>query len=374
MNSLKRIGLILLVATVLVVMSASFMSNDILNRAIIIGLGLDLSADNQLVVTAEVVSPGNGSEQVGTFSKTITVQGETIAHAIQQISQKMGKEASLGQCALLILGQSLYTKVDFSQIVDFFIHSYNFKESSAICCANGEAKDMLNYGEAMSQSVSLSIISMLQQQSKSVALPTNSLLQYARSQKELTCTGFVNYVEFVPSQNTDSQNPDKIQGYFAYDKLVVFCKNKFVCLLEQEQLKGLSVLTKDVSGDVFIVEVAGEKLTFIVSEKKVDIKVDERDVQINLTLKCRLARTDDFGTNGMLTVQTEKDIPQEVLDMLQNQAQNLVEQFVVYQQQNNIDLINLHEKYRQKYGTTDFTDSFAMDQMNFSVKVQVKQN
>ena len=59
MSSLKRIGVILLVAIALIATSASFVSNDILNRAIIIGLGLDLSEDNQLVVTAEVVSPGN---------------------------------------------------------------------------------------------------------------------------------------------------------------------------------------------------------------------------------------------------------------------------------------------------------------------------
>ena len=374
MSSLKRIGVILLVAIVLIAMSASFVSNDILNRAIIIGLGLDLSEDNLLVVTAEVVSPGNGSEQVGTFSKTITVSGQTIAHAIQQISQQMGKEASLGQCALLVLGQSLYTQVDFSQIVDFFIHSYNFKESSAICCAKGEAKDLLNCGEAMSQSASLAIIAMFQQQSKTVGLPTNSLLQYARSQKELLCTGFVNYVEFVPSENADSQNPNKTQGYFAYNKLVVFCKNKFVCLLDNEHLRGLSLLTKEVSGDVFIVEAQGEKLTFIVSKKKVDIKVSEQSAQIDVELKCRLARTDDFGQSGNLTVQTEKDIPKEVIDQLQLDAQKLISTFVAFQSQNNIDLMGLHEKYRQKLGTNNFTSSFDMAQIAFDISVEIKQN
>lgn len=373
MSSLKRIGVILLVATLVILTSASFMSNDILNRAIIIGLGLDLSEDNQLVVTAEVVSPGNGNEQVGMFSKTITVTGQTVPHAIGLISQKMGKEASLGQCALLILGESLYTKVNFSQVVDFFIHSYNFKESSAVCCAKGEARELLNYGEAMSQSVSLAIISTLQQQSKSVALPTNSLLQYARSQKELSKTGFANYVEFVPSPNTDSQNTDKVQGYFVYNKLVVFCDNQFVDFLGNELVKGLSLLTKNTTGDVFVIEAHGEKLTFITKEKSVDIKIDKTDVQIKVELKCRLARTDDFGANGALTVQTETELPKELLQAVQQQALMLVQNFVAYQQQHNVDLIALHEKYRQKDGTTDFASNFAMDELTFSVEVDVKQ-
>ncbi len=374
MSSLRRILVIFLVAIALVVMSSSFTSNDILDRAIIIGLGLDLSQNNQLVVTAEVVSPGNGSEQVGTFSKTITVQGQTVAHAIGQITQKMGKEASLGQCALLMLGESLYTQVDFSQIVDFFIHSYNFKESSVICCAKGEAKQILNYGEGMSQSVSLAIVSMLQQQAKSTALPTNSLLQYARSQKELLCTGFINHVQFVPSQNTDAQNPDKIQGYFAYDQLVVFRNNNFVGYMSHEQLRGLSILTKSVTGDVFIVQADGEKVTFIIGEKSVDMQFSGTNVTLKIKLKCRLARSDDFGVNGVFTVQTEQDLPKELLQNIQRQATDLVQSFVDYQKQNNVDLIYLHEKFRQKYGSTDFVNTFSMNELSFDVQVQVEQN
>ena len=374
MNSLKRIGIVLVVATLLLVTSASFMSNDILNRAIIIGLGLDLAEDNQLVVTAEVISPGNGSEQVGTFSKTITVTGQTVAHAIGLITQKMGKEASLGQCALLMLGQSLYTKVDFSQIVDFFIHSYNFKESSVICCTKGEAKDLLNQGEAMSQSVSLAIISTLQQQAKSIALPTNSLLQYTRSQKELLGTGFANYVQFVPSNNADPQNPNKTQGYFAYNGLVVFRKNKFVGVLDEQLVAGLSLLTKEVTGDVFIVQVAGEKITFITNEKKMDINIDGTKVQLNVELKCRLARTDDFGTNGSLTVQTEEDLPPELFEQIKTQAVELIQKIVYYQQQYNVDLIGLHEKFRQRDGSTQFVNSFEMSDVDFSIQVKVKQS
>lgn len=374
MSSLRRIFVIFLLSIALFVMSASFTSNDILDRAIIIGLGLDLSQDNELVVTAEVVSPGNGSEQVGTFSKTITVQGQTVAHAIGQITQKMGKEASLGQCALLILGNSLYTRVDFSQIVDFFIHSYNFKESSVICCAKGEAKQILNYGEGASQSVSLAIVSMLQQQAKSTALPTNSLLRYARSQKELSRTGFINHVQFVPSQNVDEQNPNKIQGYFSYDQLVVFRNNKFVGYLSNEQLRGLSILTKSVTGDVFIVQAQGEKVTFITGEKSVDMQIDDTNVTLKIKLKCRLARSDDFGVNGVFTVQTEQNLPQELLQNIQRQATDLVQNFVDYQRQNNVDLIYLHEKFRQKQGSTDFVNTFSMDDLHFDVQVQVEQN
>ncbi len=373
MNNIKRIGAIFLVALAVVLISASFASNDILSRAVIIGMGLDLDQQNLLVLTAEVVSPGNGSEQVGTFSKTVTVKGQTISQAIQQVSQRTGKEASLGQCALLILGENLYKKVDFSQIIDFFINSYNFKESSTICCAKGNAFDLLNCGEALTSSVSLAIVSALQNQANSIAIPTKSLLEYARSQKELTCDGFVNHVEFVASQNTDQQNPQKTQGYFSYERVAVFQKNKFVDLLDANNVKALALLTKDVSGEEFIVEHNQEKLTFIVNQKDVKTKISHNGVQISLSLGVKLARTDDFHVNGFLTVQTEKDLQREILDKVQRQAMQLVQNFVDYMQNTKVDLISLAEKFRQKQGSSQFVSNFDISTLKIDVKLTVEQ-
>ena len=102
--------------------------------------------------------------------------------------------------------------------------------------------------------------------------------------------------------------------------------------------------------------------------------MSEQSAQIDVELKCRLARTDDFGQSGNLTVQTEKDIPKEVIDQLQLDAQKLVSAFVAFQSQNNIDLMGLHEKFRQKFGTNTFTSSFAMSQISFETTVKIKQN
>ncbi len=373
MSSIKRIFVIVAVAIGIALMSASFISNDILNRSIIVGIGLDLSSDNQLVLTAEVVSPGNGSEEVGTFSKTVTATGQTISQAIQQVSQKTGKEASLGQCSLLILGESLYTQVDFSQVIDFFINSYNFKESSAICCAKGEARDFLNYSEALSQSVSLALVGMIQNQTATIGIPSNSLLEYARSQKELACNGFMNLIEFAPSQNDDEQNSNKIQGYFLYDKLVVFTKNKFDCILNENLTKGLALLTKEVDGEAFVVEKDKEKNTFIISEKRLDISAKQTDVKISLTLSGRLARTDDFGANGVLTAQTEGELNKYIINGVQNQASELVVAFLHFCKEQNLDLINLKEIYRRKQGNSQFVEQLQISNVNFSVNVEVKQ-
>lgn len=104
------------------------------------------------------------------------------------------------------------------------------------------------------------------------------------------------------------------------------------------------------------------------------MQISNTNVMLKIKLKCRLARSDDFGVNGVFTVQTEQDLPKELLQNIQRQAIDLVQNFVDYQKQNNVDLIYLHEKFRQKYGATDFVKTFSMDELSFDVQVQVEQN
>ena len=131
MSNLKRLAIVLVVLGIIALASASFTGSEVLNRAIIIGLGVD-GTEDEVIVTAEVVSPGNGSEQVGTFSKTVTATGNSIAQAIEQVAEKTGKEASLGQCLILILGEDFYTTQDSSDIIDYFMNSDSFRESAIV--------------------------------------------------------------------------------------------------------------------------------------------------------------------------------------------------------------------------------------------------
>lgn len=371
MNNLKRLAVILIVLGVLALASTSFKGSQVLNRAIIIGLGVD-GTETEVVVTAEVVSPGNGSEQVGTFSKTVTASGSSIAQAIDQVAEKTGKEASLGQCLILILGEDFYTTQNASDIIDYFMTSDSFRESAIVCCCKGSAQSLLNKGEALSQSVSLALVTMLLDQAEKVGIPTNNLLKYARSQKELAQTGFLNCVQFVPSQNTDSQNPDKEQGYFTYRTAVVFRSNKYVCDLTEEQVKGFALFQDDVAGDNFVSQASGERLTLNINNKNVDNKYKDDVITIDITLSVNLARTDSADESGAFSYKEKHNIPQESLQDATDQATALAQAFLDKQIADNFDLINLHETIRQQTGTTkELTELQTKDiTVKFTVKTE----
>lgn len=373
MSNFKRLAIVLIVLGIVALASASFKGSEVLNRAIIIGLGVD-GTEDEVIVTAEVVSPGNGSEQVGTFSKTVTASGDSIAEAIEQVAEKTGKEASLGQCLILILGEDFYTTQDSTDIIDYFIKSDSFRESAIVCCCAGSAKDVLNKGDALSQSVSLTLVTMLLDQAEKVGIPTNNLLKYARSQNELTQTGFLNCVQFVPSANKDSENPDKEQGYFLYRTAAVFRNNKYVCSLTEQEVKGFALFQDDIAGDNFVSVASGERLTLNVNSKSVDNSYKDNVISIKITLSVNLARTDSADESGAFSYKEKHDIPSDSLQDTTNQATELAKAFLDKQSANNFDLINLHETIRRQTGTTkELLDMETKDiEVKFDIKTEIQ--
>ena len=373
MSNIKRIGIVIVAIALLALVMASFKGSDVLDRSIILGIGID-KGDEGLTLTAEIVSPGNGQEQVGTFSKTVTVEGQTVGEAIQNIAEKTGKEASLGQCVVLVLGQELYETKDFSAITDYFINHHSFKESAVMCCCEGKAVDLFNNSDALSQSVSLSVAAMLLDEAKKIGVSTNSLLQFARSQTELDRTGFLNKIRFVPSENKDAQDPDKTQGFFTFRELTVFRNNTFVCNLSEDEVRGMSLLLQKLEGDSFVSDASGLKLTVQVNNKdiKQDLKGDE--VEINVTLSVRLARTDSEEVSGVFTAKKDKEIDPKVLEDVQQQATALAEKYIAKQAEYNFDLLKFHEMVRQKEGSSKELADKPTSDFTVKLKVEVKEN
>ncbi len=370
MSNIKRIAVFVVIILFVVLVASSFVGSEILDRAIIIGLGVD-KAENGVKITAEVVSPGNGSEQIGTYSKTVTAVGDSVGQALNRIAELTGKEASLGRCLLIVLGQDLYENVDFSDVIEYFIRSDSFKESSAICCSQGSAEDIMNKGSALSQSVSLALTALIQDQSEKVAIVTNNLLDYTLSQRELFKTGFLNKVSFVSSQNTDSNNPDKDQGYFVLDETVVFKSNRYLYSMDKEETKAYALFDDKVLGDTFSSDASGKLLTLNVNSKKVDKKINGNQVEINIKLYAKLARTDSADVEGIFVSKDKTEIPKETIDDITNYATTIAETLINKQIEYNFDILDIHELFRQKQGTSEELSNKPMSELPVKLKVEI---
>lgn len=370
MHNLKRIVIMLAVFATLIVVSVGFKGNDILQRGIVLGVGVDKAPDG-VCVTVEVVSPGNGSEQVGMFSKTVTATGKTVAEGLQSIAEKTGKETSLGQCVLIVYGEE-FVKTDFSDTANYFIQSDSCKESTMVCCCEGTAQEFLNRGDALSQSVSLSLADKLKGLAKDVALPTSDLLSFSRSQRELYRTGFLSFVRFEEIPYTNSVNPEQKQGYFVSQEVAVFRKNVFVGLLTKQETDGFAVLSKNVAGNVFSVVDEEEKLsTLRANTKNVSVKYEDGFVDLKVDVHVKLARTDSFGAGGKFTAKTESEITPSMLKQAKEQCLQAATLFLNKQTEWDFDLLGIHELFRRQYGTVERVKNFSMKEVTIRLSVSV---
>ena len=373
MNNIKRVGILLVVAALTIIVSVSYKGNDVLKRAIVLGVGVDV-AEEGVCVTAEIVNPGNGGEQVGTFSKTVSAKGKTVAEAFQFISEKTGKETSLGQCVLLVYGEE-FAKQNFTSAAEYFARSDSFKESSIVCCCKGTAKDLLNCGDALLQSVSISVAEKLKGQSKEVAVPACDLLTFARSQTELYKTGFLNYVSYQISSNESTENPNQKQVFFDYSQIAVFKQNQMLCVLSQEEALGFSVLLKRTAGNVFsVTDSQGNVVTLRSNTKNVDVSPQGNDIKIDVKIFVTLARTDSFGAGGKYAAKSAKQVDEISIAQAKRQATSWAQAFLQKQMQEDFDLLFFHETFRRLQGDVPEVRNLQMKDIAVRLTLLVEEN
>lgn len=374
MYNIKRIFIFILVALAIAIVATSFTGEDIIGRAIIVGMGVDKS-DEGVRVTVEIVSPASSGEEIGTFSKTISVNGQSIPAAITRIAELTGKEASLGRCLVIVFGQEYYENTDLSNDIEYLIQSDSFKESSAICCVEGKAEELFNNGAAMSQGVSLVLGEMFNSQAKQTAIVTNTLLDYTLSQRSSTKTGFLNQVRFVPSNNENVDEPAKAQGYFDLRNIAIFGDNKYMCMLTDEEIRGFALMNKDVIGSSFVSSTEdGEQYTVTVSSKDVKLSLQKDDtIKCEIDLYGKAARTDSGEVEGIFVAQNPKELPKEIVEDILAQATAQVNAILDKQREYNFDVVNLHETIRRRNGSSKELDSLPAADIGVEVAIKFKE-
>lgn len=206
----------------------------------------------------------------------------------------------------------------------------------------------------MSQGVSLALSTMFTSQARQTALATNTLLDFTLSQRGLLKTGFMNQVKFVSSDNVNTQEPDKSQGYFDLRNIAIFGDNKYMCMLTDEEIRGFALLNNDVTGSSFVTDVDGKQLTVTINSK--DIKFDLQQgnvIKCEINLQGREAHTDSGEVEGQFVAQNKKELPQAAIDDIIAQATAQINSLLDKQRQYNFDIVNLHETIRRRDGTSE---------------------
>lgn len=392
MNRGKKILILLGCGALLIFLSLSFSGQDISARAIVLGLGVDWDEQTkQYLITAEIVSPGGGSDQqVGTFSKLVDGRGDTMSHALSDIYAQTGRKSSLGQCQILLLGESMYKYTDLLQCLSYFSLSEAFKDSSSVCCTVGEANALMNTQLPLSGSISMTLVELLKDAGKLVAVPSTTLNKFMQSQMVLTRSGVLSVIEYV--ENKDIQQSDnagdsqKPQGTYKCNTVAVFKDNRFVTALDDTQSLAYTLLATDCIGQIYTVkddhdnEYNPQLISAVVTDNSCDISVEQQGDKLNVTFtidaEVHSLANGYHGKEGIFFPKWTETMTDGMLQQVKDSIFAQIEEYFKAQKQYNFDIVNIYKAYEIKYGASDqpIQQHLPMENIVIDVKVNVTEN
>ncbi|MDD3831800.1 MAG: Ger(x)C family spore germination C-terminal domain-containing protein [Clostridia bacterium] len=361
MSALKRIGIILIVGTVLALISSSFLVVPISKRAIIVGMGIDY-VDNQYVVMCEVLSAESSSDTPGT-STTIVISGvgETITDALEDIHVKTGQLPSLGQCCVVLLGESIYKYQQMNLPLSLFTHSVAFKDNTVIACFDGNACQAISATTAVTPSPSFALSQLIQGSQQRTSIPKSTLIKFISKQHDNpSMSGYLSVVTFTPDQQINDDKTKHTQGYFDCKSIAVFTDYMYAGTVSGDEYHGFGLVTDKTFHSYIVNDEQGgsvfpPKASVGIFTKRLNKDVEWQGQSITFTIKCNLridrTNTDETGKLFKFINKSTLPIDNSVLVNTRDRVTEQINKTYQFSQQLKCDYLEISNMLYQKYGS-----------------------
>ena len=388
MKALKKIAIIIAVALVMMLFADSFIVTALKDRAIVLGMGIDYEND-EFNIICEVISSSQSSSQSseggsgGGFTRLVTGKGKTISLAVYDVYAKTGKLPSLGQCGVIVLGESLYKEESLEQCLSYFLQSDAYRDSSLVTCCKGSAKDLYTKVTPLDTSVSFAVQTIVTGSEHNTGIPYSYMARFISLQLTPSASDYLTVISFSSEKETGGDDK-KDTGFFVADDVAIFRDFKFVDELNKNETKGLTLLNVPASFDTFVVNdlEATQSLPKTVGigirSKKVKKELDFNEngkitYDVKIYVRAERMRTDTTGDVISFIPKDKSELTDFMKKQLRQQITDSVFAAFSKMTETNCDYMGISNEYYRKYGKkwVSFQQGFdnVFEKIRFSVEV-----
>lgn len=175
---LKKKWIILVLVIAAVALLDGLSSNiNLLDRAIVVGLGVDVE-DEELLLAAQVIIPKNSSSaSQGNDFVVYTARGKTVQEAVENLSYSIGLKASFAHTNVIALGDA-FLKSGRTDVLEFLVTSDTVTDNTLLVACAGEAKEIFSVQLPINESASYHLTEILQSNRKEAGQNPSSLKSY----------------------------------------------------------------------------------------------------------------------------------------------------------------------------------------------------
>lgn len=351
------------------VVNRNAFKDDISNRTVVQGVGIDINDDGTYTVTLETINTENYSNAEGTASPVMnvrTLKGKTVSAAIKSAYAIDGKTPVLSQNRVIIIGKALAEKGIISAL-DFFVRDAENYPTVLIAATEEKAEDFFKNAANETTVVSRNVESIILTSDEDVTVSSITLCELVN---RLKSTGASFYMPIVSTIKEKDKQAVVSKG------TAVFKDGKFICDLSGEETAALNFLCNNVGkGAVdFSVDGAPAAISIIKSNtvRRVDYSSENPHFTVNIKIEADLAEIDN-GTIQHLSEKEMNTLSGYAVEKIKNDIESLCRKLYSEEKADAAGLSRLiYIYYPKRFRAEEKNLSEIMTNSQYSVEAEIR--
>jgi spore germination protein KC len=350
MDRLKRHIIVLLILLSCIGLTGCWSNKDLAERALVAGIGLDLTEENKIELTLQIVKPSvvaaieggsPGEDPVWINSTT----GDTVFEAVRKQLNTVNRKPYYSHVELIVIGEGL-ARQGIGDIVDFFERDHEPRLTSTFLIAKGTtAKRIMNAKSELEKMPAIHLKEITKNQDSAPTIQGVTLfdlLKQLSSPGENATIGVIEIIEETEDLKIENL---KVQGSG------VFHKGKLIGWLKPMETAGLLYVQDKVENVILTIpDPMNKELMLSIEQVKSSGKIDAKFIEDDLKLFIEVEGEGNIGSqrgSGDLTTQ-------EMLEVLEKETAKRIEERVrnvvkTAQEEHQSDIFGFGDVIYQKY-------------------------
>ena len=350
------------------ILNRNTFKDDISNRSIVQGVGIDINDDGTYTVTLEIINTENYSNADGTAKPVMnlrTLNGKTVSSAIKSAYAIDGKTPVLSQNRVIVIGKKL-AEQGIMPSLDFFIRGSENYPTVQIATVEGKAEDFFKDASGETTVVSRNIEDILMTSEEDMSVSSITLCDLVNHYKS---AGASFYMPIISTFEGKEKKEITSKG------TAVFKEGKLVCNLSEEETASLNFLCNCARRGAVDFSYNGVPASISViqnsTKKKVDYSSENPQFFFKVKIKADLAEIDSETVYN--PTQTEVDAMKECAEeKIKSDIESLCRKLYRQEKADPLGFSRLiYIYYPEKFRAQEKNLSEIMTNSQYSVEVEI---
>lgn len=162
-----------------ILLSGCWDMTEVEDLSFIVGIGVDMEKNEDILVTVQIVAPQGSSQQQEkqeSSSVNLTSRGKNIQEAMQGFYSKSPRQLFFGHTAVVVFGKR-YAETRLWEAIDYFSRNRDFRRAQLLCVTSKTAREVLQATTNVEQNTAQGIKKLIDLQTRtSISFRSNELV------------------------------------------------------------------------------------------------------------------------------------------------------------------------------------------------------